>query len=237
MWGVGCILASFLFRRIPFFKGRSDEDQLVKITQVLGSEEFIKYVEKYDLDRSLIHEYSSSNNNSNNSNDDSERERGKTRSNPLLHRPRKPWTNFVPPQTTPLSSSSSSNSNNDDELISSVSLDLLSRLLVFDHQNRLTAREAMLHPWFGNVRKFESMNDCKSCGIIVEEDLIPLVPNISNSGKRVGSNSISNPSSSSSSFSVTSVNIHDFLDAERFRLSEKKFVPLMDLVKNDDFES
>jgi casein kinase II subunit alpha len=41
MWSFGCMLASFLFRKIPFFRGKSDEDQLVKITQVLGTESFV----------------------------------------------------------------------------------------------------------------------------------------------------------------------------------------------------
>eukprot|EP00808_Paulinella_micropora_P006811 g63722.t1 len=49
LWGVGCMLAALIFMKEPFFPGTDLEDQLVKITQVLGSDGLQKYLEKYEL--------------------------------------------------------------------------------------------------------------------------------------------------------------------------------------------
>lgn len=49
MWAAGCTLASILFQKFPFFTGNEDEDQIVKICDVLGGKDMIYYTEKYQL--------------------------------------------------------------------------------------------------------------------------------------------------------------------------------------------
>lgn len=55
---------------------------------------------------------------------------------------RKPWSKFI-------------NSDNQ-HLVSPEAVDFLDKLLRFDHQERLTAREAMAHPYFNEVRAEEA---------------------------------------------------------------------------------
>merc|ERR1719213_1344018 len=50
MWSLGCVLAGLTFRKEPFFCGADNDDQLVKIAQVLGSEMLMEYLDTYDLD-------------------------------------------------------------------------------------------------------------------------------------------------------------------------------------------
>ena len=40
MWSLGCMFAGIIFEREPFFKGEDNQDQLVKIVRVLGTECF-----------------------------------------------------------------------------------------------------------------------------------------------------------------------------------------------------
>lgn len=54
---------------------------------------------------------------------------------------RKPWSKFVTPENQ--------------HLVSPEALDFLDRLLRYDHQERLTAKEAMAHPYFAPVRQRE----------------------------------------------------------------------------------
>mmetsp|Transcript_8937 Transcript_8937/g.17486 ORF Transcript_8937/g.17486 Transcript_8937/m.17486 type:complete len:411 (-) Transcript_8937:284-1516(-) len=49
IWSYGCMLAGMIFVRHPFFHGRSNEDQLVKIVKVLGSAGLFAYLSKYNL--------------------------------------------------------------------------------------------------------------------------------------------------------------------------------------------
>ncbi|KAI0525084.1 hypothetical protein KFK09_004474 [Dendrobium nobile] len=55
---------------------------------------------------------------------------------------RKPWSKFI-------------NSENE-HLVSPEAIDFLDKLLRYDHQDRLTAREAMAHPYFLQVRAAEN---------------------------------------------------------------------------------
>ncbi|GMT00621.1 hypothetical protein PENTCL1PPCAC_22795, partial [Pristionchus entomophagus] len=50
MWSLGCMLASMIFRKEPFFHGHDNYDQLVRIAKVLGTEELFEYIEKYHID-------------------------------------------------------------------------------------------------------------------------------------------------------------------------------------------
>jgi len=47
MWSLGCMFAGIIFRREPFFRGKDNSDQLVKIVHVLGSDDFFSFVNKY----------------------------------------------------------------------------------------------------------------------------------------------------------------------------------------------
>lgn len=55
---------------------------------------------------------------------------------------RKPWSKFI-------------NADNQ-HLVSPEAIDFLDKLLRYDHQDRLTAREAMAHPYFLQVRAAEN---------------------------------------------------------------------------------
>lgn len=114
MWSLGCVVAGLIFRKEPFFRGRDNKDQLVKIIKVLGTEEFLKYIRLYEI--SIDSRYLAQ----------------------LGECPRKPWTSFVTPECR--------------HLCSTEAIDFLDKLLVFDHQKRLTAKEAMAHPYFDPVR-------------------------------------------------------------------------------------
>lgn len=118
LWSFGATIASIVFKREPFFHGKSNTDQLVQIARVLGTDDLSNYLNKYNL--KLGPEY-----------DD------------LGHYTRRPWTRFI-------------NANNQ-HLISDEFLDIIDKLLRYDHQERLTAQEAMDHPYFDLVR-----NEAKS---------------------------------------------------------------------------
>uniref|UniRef100_A0A1I8GM39 non-specific serine/threonine protein kinase n=1 Tax=Macrostomum lignano TaxID=282301 RepID=A0A1I8GM39_9PLAT len=110
MWSLGCMFASMIFKKEPFFHGHDNYDQLVRIAKVLGTDELYAYISKYqiDLDR---------------------------RFNEILARhSRKRWERFV--------------HSENQHLVSAEALDFLDRLLRYDHNDRLTAREAMEHPYF-----------------------------------------------------------------------------------------
>ncbi|CAD5205972.1 unnamed protein product [Bursaphelenchus okinawaensis] len=110
MWSLGCMLASMIFRKEPFFHGHDNYDQLVRFAKVLGTDELFLYIENYHIE--LDHRF-----------------------NEILgSHSRKRWERFV-------------HIDNRD-LVSSEAFDLLDQLLRYDHQERLTAREAMKHPYF-----------------------------------------------------------------------------------------
>lgn len=109
LWAVGCMLAAIVFRKEPFFRGDSNNDQLVQIAKVLGTQELMDYLKKYNL--SLSDEFDGI----------------------LGNYSKKDWEMFIP----------SGANNACDEVI-----DLIDSLLIYDHQERLTAKEAMVHPFF-----------------------------------------------------------------------------------------
>jgi len=49
MWSLGCMFAGMLFKKEPFFVGRNNYDQLVRIAKVLGTPDLMKYLEKYEI--------------------------------------------------------------------------------------------------------------------------------------------------------------------------------------------
>ncbi|KAI7872567.1 casein kinase II subunit alpha [Spinellus fusiger] len=111
LWSYGCMFASMIFRKEPFFHGHDNYDQLVKIARVLGTDELFVYLDKYDIE--LDQQY-----------------------HDILGRyPCKPWSKFV--------------NNENHRFVSEEAIDFLDKLLRYDHQERLTAQEAMHHPYFG----------------------------------------------------------------------------------------
>uniref|UniRef100_A0A4W3GPW4 non-specific serine/threonine protein kinase n=1 Tax=Callorhinchus milii TaxID=7868 RepID=A0A4W3GPW4_CALMI len=125
MWSLGCMLASMIFRKEPFFHGHDNYDQLVRIAKVLGTEDLYDYIDKYNIELD-------------------------PRFNDILGRhSRKRWERFV--------------HSENQHLVSSEALDFLDKLLRYDHQTRLTAREAMEHPYFYPIVKDQSrMGSCTS---------------------------------------------------------------------------
>jgi casein kinase II subunit alpha len=136
MWSLGAMFASMIFRKEPFFHGNSNSDQLVKIAKVLGTEDLFDYLDKYEIE--LDAQY-----------DD------------ILGRfQKKNWNTFV-------------NAENQ-KFVSNEAIDFLDKLLRYDHQvlpfpyittrltnltssqERLTAKEAMAHPYFAPVRANEA---------------------------------------------------------------------------------
>jgi len=118
MWSFGCMLAALIFRREPFFHGHDNYDQLVKIAKVLGTDELLAYLGKYNLDLDphfdgILGKYV-----------------------------KKPWTKFITPENQ--------------HLVSDEALSLLSKLLKYDHAERILPKEAMLHPYFAAVREYKS---------------------------------------------------------------------------------
>jgi casein kinase II subunit alpha len=113
IWSLGCTLASIIFMKDPFFHGSDNNDQLEKITRVLGTKELQDYLEKYNVDL------------------DSHLE------SMLGDHTKKSFTKFITPENK--------------HLVSSEALDLLSRMLVYDHAERIAAKDAMTHPYFAPV--------------------------------------------------------------------------------------
>jgi casein kinase II subunit alpha len=58
LWSLGCMFAAMIFRVDPFFSGQDNYDQLVKITEVLGTEDF--YDTLKNMVSSLTHSWKDS---------------------------------------------------------------------------------------------------------------------------------------------------------------------------------
>lgn len=50
MWSFGCTMGSLLLKKDPLFKGRDNNDQLIQIVKVLGTDDLIDYINKYKID-------------------------------------------------------------------------------------------------------------------------------------------------------------------------------------------
>ena len=50
MWAFGCLFAGIIFMKEPFFAGQDSNEQLTKIAKIIGSDDLIAYIDKYDLD-------------------------------------------------------------------------------------------------------------------------------------------------------------------------------------------
>ncbi|ETO22519.1 hypothetical protein RFI_14681 [Reticulomyxa filosa] len=151
MWSLGCMFASIIFKKEPFFKGRDNDHQMVKICQVLGTKEFHAYlkllffffffffffsppfyfVSSYNKIHFFffffwIRKY--------------EITLEKNLARMIQLYPKQEFTKFV--------------NEDNKKYISSEALDLTDRLLRYDHQERLSPREAMKHSYFDPVHDF-----------------------------------------------------------------------------------
>ncbi|XP_065064480.1 casein kinase II subunit alpha-like [Rhopilema esculentum] len=118
LWSFGCMFASMIFRKEPFFHGHDNYDQLVRIAKVLGTDDLFDYLEKYHIELD-------------------------PRFNDILGRhSKKRWERFI--------------HSENQHLVSPEAIDLIDKLLKYDHAERLTAREAMDQPYFMPVVRQES---------------------------------------------------------------------------------
>lgn len=49
IWSLGCTLATMMLRIDPFFKGSDNNDQLVKIAKVMGTDQLKEYMQRYKI--------------------------------------------------------------------------------------------------------------------------------------------------------------------------------------------
>uniref|UniRef100_A0A7S1FZG7 non-specific serine/threonine protein kinase n=1 Tax=Corethron hystrix TaxID=216773 RepID=A0A7S1FZG7_9STRA len=146
LWAAGCILAGLLFWREPFFRGRDNVDQLAKVAGILGTEDLAAYCRKYgvvlrpDVRGAVFGTSSDSDTESEGGRDEA---KGTTKMAAMERNvPRKrkrPWRDIPPPADAPP--------------IPPEGIDLVDRLLRYDHAERPTAVEAMAHPFFDEVRE------------------------------------------------------------------------------------
>eukprot|EP00916_Digyalum_oweni_P027146 GHVL01044548.1.p1 GENE.GHVL01044548.1~~GHVL01044548.1.p1 ORF type:complete len:351 (+),score=21.35 GHVL01044548.1:15-1067(+) len=114
IWSVGCMLAAMIFKREPFFHGRDNYDQLVKIARVLGTEDFFSYLSKYSLELDPHFD------------------------DIMGRHPKKEFSKFITPENR--------------HLVSPEAMDLLERMLIYDHTKRILPREAIEHAYFRPLR-------------------------------------------------------------------------------------
>nr|CAI5858576.1 unnamed protein product [Callosobruchus analis] len=115
MWSLGCMFASMLFRKEPFFHGIDNQDQLLKIVKVLGTLELDNYLKKYNIHiDSKLHTL-------------------------LGTHTKKSWQRFLQTEH--------------EYLMTDDAKHLLESMLKIDHMERITARDALKHPYFVGVRR------------------------------------------------------------------------------------
>lgn len=104
------MFAGMLFHWEPFFQGKDNFDQLVKITWILGTKDLYAYLEKYNIE--IEEDFMQM----------------------IGTHTWKDWELMVKPENK--------------HLISPEALDLLSWMLVYDHAEWITPKEAMQHKYF-----------------------------------------------------------------------------------------
>jgi len=119
------MLAAIIFKKEPLFQGEDNYDQLVKITKVLGYDGLQQVLKKYNL--KLDSHY------------DGVSLKYFAAFTVTPSYPRKPWTKFINPENQALCSSDA--------------LDLIDKMLQYDHAARITPRECFDHPFFDMIKK------------------------------------------------------------------------------------
>jgi casein kinase II subunit alpha len=136
LWGAGCILAGLLFRREPFFRGRDNIDQLSKIVTFLGTDELDEYCD--DCDVKLSKEL--------------RRVTRGYRARDWRAYAKKRGEQMMKNDGSGDESFSSHQGVNNNMIIDVDGIDLLEKLLVYHGERRLSARQAIKHPFFDAVR-------------------------------------------------------------------------------------
>ncbi|ELW66210.1 Casein kinase II subunit alpha' [Tupaia chinensis] len=152
MWSLGCMLASMIFRKEPFFHGQDNYDQMydysldmwslgcMLASMIFRKEPFFHGQDNYDqlvriakvLGTDELYGYLKK----------YHIDLDPHFNDILGQHSRKRWENFIHSENR--------------HLVSPEALDLLDKLLRYDHQQRLTAKEAMEHPYFYPVVKEQS---------------------------------------------------------------------------------
>ena len=114
IWGLGCTFASLIFRRIPFFRGRDNNEMLLRVVSFLGSDDFNKYIQKFSIQ---VNQMALSK---------------------LQDHKKKSWEELK--------------TEKNEEMFDPLAIDLLSKMLVMDHTQRITAKEALNHKFFDSLR-------------------------------------------------------------------------------------
>ncbi len=109
------MLAGMIFNREPFFKGADNQDQLIKIAKIIGTDDILEYCDKYHIKLDPYFD------------------------DKLVSFKKKSWDKLV-------------NSSNE-ELVDDRVYDLLTSMLKVDHHERITASEALFHPFFDPIRQ------------------------------------------------------------------------------------
>lgn len=124
MWSFGCMFAGMIFMIHPLFNGKDNNEQLIKICRILGTEPLHRYITKYGIKLSSVYK------------------------SLLDSIPACKWENFITPEN--------------EHLAVPQAIDLLSKVLRIDPQERLSAKEAMAHPYFAIIRENEALTDQNS---------------------------------------------------------------------------
>jgi casein kinase II subunit alpha len=114
VWSAGCSMAEIIFKQDPFFFGDDNNDQLIKVAKVLGTDDLLEYMRKYNLTLNTYFQQK------------------------LDRYQKKELKTFI-------------NSENK-HLVNEEALDLLSKMLVYDKNLRITPKEALDHPYFEVLR-------------------------------------------------------------------------------------
>ena len=159
IWSIGCIFASLLFNsnsnsdrngskdkdkdmnihsHDAFFMGKDNNDQLIQICKVLGSDEMLDYLSKYNLHLPSEFDYN------------------------FGYFAKKPWIYFVNNNNKYkiFNNNNNNNNNNNDKSKLSNALNLIDKLLVYDHNMRFTCKEAMKHDYFKSIRRYVCLSMC-----------------------------------------------------------------------------
>jgi casein kinase II subunit alpha len=136
------MLAGLLLRREPLFRGRDNADQLLKIVLVLGTVDLRLYLEKLGIPAPSWLDGTAAEN-------DAEG----VGSAPLPSGRISDWTSLRRNHHHHRRTGAADQDGGDVRQVPPDGIDLLCRLLVYDHSLRYTAQQALEHPFFDPVRR------------------------------------------------------------------------------------